>query len=170
MAKSNKSRDPFAAIDWRVIDSPAFADLSHSAVRVLLVIVRQLTVNSTWPHGNNGHLQATFAWCSKFGIGSEHTLRDAIAELISHGFIYRTRSHGANKVYARYAVTWLSVTERKGIFLDGFVACAWRNWTQNEKKAHGKKCRKYPAKSAVSSPDFQQKMQEAGGQKVQTMN
>jgi DNA-binding GntR family transcriptional regulator len=90
--RKNKSslKHPYAAIEHRVIDSPAFADLSHSSVRLMLIVVRQLTLT------NNGQLQATWSYCKPSGFGSENTLRAAIAELISHGFIYRTRSRGPN--------------------------------------------------------------------------
>ncbi|WP_220635010.1 hypothetical protein [Georgfuchsia toluolica] len=147
------------------MDSPAYADLSFSARALLILIVRQSTKD------NNGHLQAAFSWCKRYGFGSEHTLRAAIQELISHGFIYRTRSHGVNKVWAKYAVTWLPIKQREGLFLDGFESCAWRHWEPGaEKKAPGKKCRKAPAESAVSPHDFQQKMQEVPRQEMPTMN
>jgi hypothetical protein len=144
---------PYAAIEHRVIDSSAYADLSHSATRLLIVIARQLTKD------NNGHLQATFKYCNPRGFGSEHTLRDAIAELISHGFIYRTRSHGANKAWARFAVTWLSIKNREGLFLDGFKACAWRDWQPTDKKSSpqkvqdqsGRKCNFTPENPAESA-------------------
>jgi hypothetical protein len=163
MAAKTKLKHPYAAIEHRVIDSPSFSDLSHSACRLLLLIARQLTVSVTWPNGNNGHLSASFAECKKRGFGSEHTLRDAIADLIAHGFIYRTRSHGANGAWAHYAVTWLPVKERKGLFLDGFVSCAWRDWTPPEKKSSrqkvqepsGRKCSfnpENPAESAGTPP------------------
>jgi len=77
------TKHPYAAIEHRVIDSPAFADLRPSSVLLLLLMTRQLTKE------NNGHLHAAFKWCSKYGIGSEHTLRDAIAQLIAHSLIYR---------------------------------------------------------------------------------
>jgi hypothetical protein len=144
MASKSSKQHPYAAIEHRVMDSPAFADLSHSACRVLLLIARQLTVNVNWTNGNNGHLGATFSVFNKYGIGSEHTLRDAIAELISHGFIYRSRSHGANKAWARYAVTWLPVKESKGLFMDGFVSCAWRNWLPKNKKSSRQKVQEQP--------------------------
>lgn len=80
--KATTTSHPYAAIEHRVIDSPAFADLKPSAQVLLMLLARQLTKD------NNGHLQASFKWCSRFGIGSEHTLRSAIADLISHGFIY----------------------------------------------------------------------------------
>lgn len=158
------TKHPYAAIEHRVIDSPAYAELTHSSCRLLTLLTRQLTKE------NNGNLQATFTWCKERGIGSEHTLRDAIADLIAHGFIYRTRSHGANKAWARYAVTWLPIKNKDGLFLAGFVPCAWRDWEPPEKKAPSKKCRNNPAESAVSQSRNRQKVQEHGGQKMQTMN
>ena len=162
--RKTSTKHPYAAIEHRVIDSPAYADLKPSSKVVLLLMARQLTKS------NNGHLQATFEWCRRYGIGSEHTLRDAIAELISHGFIYRTKSHGANRAWATYAVTWLPIPDKGGLFLDSWKQLAWRDWLPEEKKAPGKKCRTIPAESAVSPIDFRQKVQEVGGQKVQGMN
>lgn len=147
------TKHSYAAVEHRVIDSPAYADLSHSACRLLTLLARQLTKE------NNGNLQATFKWCKERGIASEHTLRDAIADLIAHGFIYRTRSHGANRAWAKYAVTWLSIKKRDGLFLDGFVSCAWRSWEPIHKKSSrqkvqeqtGRKCSFIPEKAAESA-------------------
>lgn len=143
----------YAAIEHRVIDSPAFADLSHSACRLLVLIARQLTVSVLWPNGNNGHLSAAFKECAKRGFGSEHTLRNAIAELISHGFIYRTRSHGANGAWARYAVTWLPIKKSEGLFLAGFVSCAWRNWQPIQKKSTRQKVQDESGKKCSFTPE-----------------
>ena len=162
--KKTTTKDPYAAIEHRVIDSPAFASLRPSSVLLLLLLARQLTKD------NNGHLHASFKWSSKYGIGSEHTVRDAISQLIAHGFIYRTHSHGANGAWAKYAVTWLPIKKKSDLFLDGFRPCAWRDWLPGEKKPPGKKCRIDPAESAVSPPGIRQKVLEVGGQKVQTMN
>lgn len=151
------TKHPFISIEHRVIDSPAFADLKPTAQVLILIIARQLRKD------NNGHLGATHSWCKRFGIGSEHTLRDSIAQLISHGFIYRTRSHGANGAWATYALTWLPITQKDGLFLAGFVPMAYRNWTAPEKKtsrqkvqdAPGKKCsftHEVPAESAGTLP------------------
>lgn len=128
-APKTTTKHPYAAIEHRVIDSPAFADLKPTAQALLILLARQLTKE------NNGHLQASFKWCNRFGIGSEHTLRTAIAELIAHGFIYRTRSHGANGAWAKYAVTWLPIKQRDGLFLNNFVSCAWREWVPTKKKS-----------------------------------
>ena len=144
--RKGSTQHPYAAIDHRVIDSPAFADLSSSSVRLLLVMARQLTKD------NNGRLNAAFKFCQSRGFGSEHTLRDAIADLIKHGFIYRTRSHGANGAWAHYAVTWLPIKSREGLFLDGFKPFAWRDWKPSEKNS------------------TRQKVPDQGGQKLQTMN
>jgi hypothetical protein len=157
MAAKSSLKHPYAAIEHRVIDSPAYADLSHSACRLLTLIARQLSKD------NNGQLQATYSWCKARGIRSEHTLRDAIADLIAHGLIYRTRSHGANKAWARYAVTWLPIRNRDGLFLDGFKPYAWRDWESSNKKSSpqkvpeqsGRKCSftpENPAESAGTRP------------------
>lgn len=149
------TKHPYAAIEHRVIDSPAFADLKPTAQALLLLVARQLTKD------NNGHLQASFKWCKRYGIGSEHTLRDSIAQLISHGLLYRTRSHGANGAWAKYAVTWLPIKQHEGLFLAGFVSCAWREWEPTKKKtshqklldASGRKCSftsEHPAETAGS--------------------
>lgn len=157
MASKTTTKHPYAAIEHRVIDSPAYASLSFSARSLLVLLTRQLTKD------NNGHLQASFKWCKKYGFGSEHTLREAIADLTEHGFICRTRSHGANGAWARYAVTWLPITKRAELFLAGFVSCAWREWQPVNKKSSrqkvldqsGRKCSftaELPAESAGSAP------------------
>lgn len=151
------TKHPYAAIEHRVIDNPAFAALGPTAPKLLLLMARQLTKD------NNGHLQASFKWCKKYGIGSEHTLRKSIAQLIAHGFIYRTRSHGANRAWARYAVTWLPIKRREGLFLDGYLAEAWRHWKPPQQKStpqkvleqSGRKCSfapENPAESAGTLP------------------
>jgi hypothetical protein len=147
-ASRTGTKHPYASIQHRVIDSPAYAGLSFSARSLLTLIARQLTLD------NNGHLHASFTWCKRFGIGSEHTLRAAIAELIAHGFIYRTRSHGANKAWAKYAVTWLSISkDRTGLFTDGFKACAWRDWQPTDKKSSLQKMQDQSGRKCSFTPD-----------------
>ena len=116
------TKHPYAAIEHRVIDSPAYANLAFSARSLLILITRQLKKD------NNGHLQATFSYLRRFGFVSEHTISRSIKELIAHGMIYRTRSGGYQQGAAQYAVTWLPIKNQQGIFLDGFKACAWRDW------------------------------------------
>ena len=121
------TKHPYLAIEHRVIDSPAYADLTFSARSMLLQIARQLTKN------NNGFLQATYSDMRRFGFDSEHTISRAIKDLIAHGMIYRTRAGGYHLGAAQYAITWLPIKAGKGLFLDGFKLCAWRDWKPEEK-------------------------------------
>lgn len=127
--QKSSTNHPYAAIEHRVIDSPAYADLTFSAQALLLLIARQLTKD------NNGHLQAAHSYVSKFGFGSERTLARAIKELVAHGMIYRTRCGGYQKGPSMYAVTWLKIKRPQGLFLEGYLHCAWRHWEASEKKS-----------------------------------
>ena len=147
-APKASKREPYAAIEHRVIESAAFAALRPSAVLLLLLMARQLTRDN-----NNGHLHAAFKWCSKYGIGSEHTLQGAIAQLIAHGFIYRTRSHGANGAWARYALTWLPIKKRDDLFLAGFKPCAWRDWKPSQKKTTPQKVQEQSGRKCSFTPE-----------------
>ena len=129
MTTKTSTKHPYAAIEHRVIDSPAYANLSFSARSLLVLIARQLSKD------NNGHLQATYSYMRRFGFDSEHTISRCIKELIAHGMIYRARSGGYQQGAAQYAVTWLPIKNRQGIFLDGFKACAWRDWQPDRKKS-----------------------------------
>jgi hypothetical protein len=118
----------YAAVEHRVIDSPAFADLTFSAQSLLLLLARQLSKD------NNGHLQATHKYMQQFGF-SDRTLTRATKELISHGFLYRTRTGGYQQGASQYAVTWLPIKRREGLLLEWFISCAWRKWEPDEKKS-----------------------------------
>lgn len=148
---------PFIAIEHRIFDSAAFVALKPNAKVALFALARQLRKD------NNGHLQATASWLKRYGIGSEHTVKDAVAQLIAHGLIYRTRSHGANGQWATYALTWLPIAKKDGLFLAGFVPNQWRDWQPPEKKSTpqelqddtGRKCSftpESPAESAGTQP------------------
>jgi hypothetical protein len=121
-----KSVHPYGQIQHRIVDSTAFADLKPSSCRLLMILLRQITSGN-----NNGHLQATFTYCKKRGFGSETTLREAIADLIKHGFIHRTRSRGPNKQWAKYALTCFPIKDKKGLFLHAWNPDGWRDWEKN---------------------------------------
>ncbi len=137
------TKHPYAAIEHRVIDSPAYASLSFSARSLLVLITRQLTKS------NNGRLQATFSYMHRFGFKSEHTLSRCIKELISRGFIYRSRVGGYQQGAAQYAVTWLSITSKEGLFLAGFKPCAWRDWKLEEKNSPPSKMQDTHCKNGI---------------------
>ncbi len=133
-------KHPYAAIEHRVIDSPSYADLTFSARSLLVLLTRQLSKD------NNGHLQATFTYMERFGF-SVNTLSRATRELISHGLIYRTKSGGFHQGAAQFAVTWLTVKNTHGIFMQGFKPCAWRDWQPVEKKSRPPKVRQHSIKN-----------------------
>lgn len=133
--KKRATAHPYAAIEHRVIDCPAYADLTFSARSLLQLLARQLTKPN-----NNGHLQATHSYMARFGF-SDRTLTRATKELINHGFVYRTRCGGYQQGASQYAVTWLSIEKRSGLFLDGFLPCAWRHWEPSKNKTPPAKLR-----------------------------
>jgi len=128
MAAKTSTKHPYAAIEHRVIDSDAYAALTFSARSLLVLLTRQLSKD------NNGHLQATYTYLRRFGFDSERTISRGIKELIAGGLIYRARCGGYQQGASQYAVTWLPIKNRDGLFLDGFKSCAWRDWKPDDKK------------------------------------
>ncbi len=126
-AAKPSTKHPYAAIEHRVIDSPAYADLTFSARALLVLLCRQLT------KVNNGRLQATYSYLARFGF-SENTIGRSVKELIAHGMIYRSRCGGFHQGPSQFAVTWLAITSRQDLFLEGFKPCAWRDWQPADKK------------------------------------
>lgn len=126
-----KKTELYAPIHHSVIDSPAFADLSAQAARLLLIVARQ------WTPATNGKLQATHAFARTRGINSNTTTSKAVRELLAHGFLYRTRSHGIDSATGKnrpalYAITWKPVKlnpKPADVSLSGFVLDAYKNWT-----------------------------------------
>jgi hypothetical protein len=142
MTTKTSTKHPYCAVEHRVVDSPAYASLSFSARALLVIITRQLNKD------NNGRLQATYSYLRRFGFDSEHTISRAIKELISRGIIYRSRCGGYQQGASLYAVTWLSITKKDGLFLAGFKPCAWRDWNPEEKNHPPQKCSTTTAKKA----------------------
>lgn len=143
-APKYSTKHPIAAIEKRIIDSPAFADLSFSARAVLLLMARNLE------KGRNGHVQISERQAAENGI-ERKTLRRALADLVAHQMIVMTWRGG--KVQGscnKYALTWMPIKERKGIHTDHFKLEAWRGWTPSEsKKTASQKC---PLDSAQNVP------------------
>jgi hypothetical protein len=61
MAAKTSTKHPYAAIEHRVIDSPAYIALPYSAQSLLTLLVRQLDGK------NNGRMQATEAYLAPRG-------------------------------------------------------------------------------------------------------
>lgn len=129
-------RHPYFALEWRVIDSQAYADLTFSAPALLDVVGRQLTVPN-----NNGHLLTAYSYVKKFGFDSDRTGTRATKELIEHGLLFKTKTGGYQRGVGKFAVTWLPLSsDLNGLSPSGFKAHAWRNWkpdTKAEKEKSG---------------------------------
>lgn len=136
------TKHPYAAIEHRVIDSPAYADLSFSARALLIQFARQLTAPN-----NNGRLLAAHSYLGRYQF-AENTLTRGISELIDHGFLFRTRTGGFHQGSALFAVTWVALTDyRDGLSCNGFKPFAWREWTPGQKKTRPPNLRTYSRKN-----------------------
>ena len=108
--KRDTSREPggFVALPWSVLDSVAYARLSHPARALLLEFARQ------YCRDNNGRLLASRAYLSKRGWKSSDVISRAIQQLVAGGFIHQTvMGHRPNKA-SWYAITWYTLDKHKG--------------------------------------------------------
>ena len=148
-AMAKKLKEPFLSIPVAAIDSPAFRDLSNSGARMLLIVCRQHNGS------NNGLLQACHSYAEVRGIGSKATVRHAVKDLIDHGFLFRTRSHGnkhGGNIPAKYAVTFYPMAPKektRELFLNGYIADKWKTWVP-EKKQGVKNCTARGSKTVLS--------------------
>ena len=121
------TKEPIAAIEKRVVDSDAFAALPPSAVVILLLLARNLE------KGRNGHVFVTQESAQRHGIAGK-TLYRQLKALMASGLIFQTKRGGYGNC-ARYALTWLSLgKDTKGLRVENFKHCAWRDWTPTVKK------------------------------------
>ena len=108
--KRDSGRDAggFVALPWSVLDSVAYAGLSHPARSLLLEFARQ------YVRDNNGRLLASVAYLSKRGWFSAGAIQKAKLELIETGFIHEmVMGHRPNKA-SWYAVTWQTLDRIPG--------------------------------------------------------
>lgn len=123
---SGRDSGGFIALPWSVMDSAAYAALSHPARSLLLEIARQFV------RDNNGRLLASSAYLSKRGWNSTDVITRAKRELIAAGFIHETvRGQRPNKA-SWYAVTWRTLDRLPGYdagAAETFVRGAYQNAT-----------------------------------------
>jgi hypothetical protein len=133
--RKNGASHPIAAIEKRILDSAAYADLAFSSRSVLILLCRNLEKDM------NGHIQLSEKQAAANGI-ERKTLRRAFKDLLSHQLIVMTWRGG--KVQGscnKYALTWIAVKERKGIKSDHFKLDVWRDWKPIVEKTAYPKCR-----------------------------
>lgn len=109
---SGRDSGGFIALPWSVMDSAAYAALSHPARSLLLEIARQFV------RDNNGRLLASRAYLATRGWNSAAVIDRAKHELIAAGFIHETvKGHRPNKA-SWYAVTWYALDRLQGYDVD----------------------------------------------------
>ncbi len=107
-AATGRDAGGFVALPWAVLDSAAYARLSHPARGLLLEFARQ------YVRDNNGRLLASEAYLAKRGWKSNDTIDRAKRKLIEAGFIHETvKGHRPNKA-SWYAVTWFALDKLPG--------------------------------------------------------
>lgn len=128
------NRHPYFALEWRILDSEAYADLTFSARALLDVLGRQLGVPN-----NNGHLLTAYSYIKKFGFDSDRTVTRATKELIEHGFLFKTKTGGYQRGVGKFAVTWMPLsTDLNGLSPNGFKPNTWRDWRPTTKPENEK--------------------------------
>lgn len=99
-AATGRDAGGFVALPWAVLDSPAFAALSHPARSLLLEVGRQFV------RDNNGRLLLTAEHLRKRGWRSADVIARAKKELLDGGFIHETVKGRRPNRASWYAVTW----------------------------------------------------------------
>ncbi|MRW83030.1 hypothetical protein GJ698_02860 [Pseudoduganella sp. FT26W] len=110
MRKRDTGRDAggFAAVPWSVLDSLAYAELSHPGKSLLMEFARQVMGD------NNGRLLGSSAYLRERGWNSKDVITRAKRELIDVGFIFETVKGRRPNRAAWYAVTWRALDKIAG--------------------------------------------------------
>lgn len=105
---SSRVSGGFAAVPWDVLDSVAYANLSHPARSLLMELARQ------YVRDNNGRLLVSRAYLAKRGWKSADVIQRAKDELLAAGFIHETvKGQRPNKA-SWYAITWYTLDRLPG--------------------------------------------------------
>jgi hypothetical protein len=105
---SGRDAGGFVALPWSVLDSAAYARLSHPARGLLLELCRQ------YVRDNNGRLLLSRAYLEPRGWKSTSVIDRAKKELLDVGFIHQTvQGHRPNKA-SWYALTFYSLDRIPG--------------------------------------------------------
>lgn len=107
---SSRESGGFVALPWVVLDSPAYAALSHPARGLLLEFARQLD-----PYGNNnGRLIATDTYLASRGWTNPGVINRAKKALIAGKFVHETVKGCRPNRASWYAVTWRRLAKIDG--------------------------------------------------------
>ncbi|HET7064229.1 MAG TPA: hypothetical protein VFI49_08110 [Rudaea sp.] len=118
----------FLRLPHFLTDSEEFGALRPPAVKLLVEIARQFRGS------NNGDLSVPWKLLKRRGWASEWTVKRARDELLTAGFIRKTR-HGLRKMCHLYAITWEPINECPGKLLEideeTVASHAWRKHVLN---------------------------------------
>ena len=106
-AKGRGGSPPFFQLYHKLLDSPRYINLSHTAKSLLIDIARQYNGH------NNGDLCVTLTVMEKRGWTSNSTMRRALNALLEAELILLTRQGSINKC-SLYALSWLAIDECDG--------------------------------------------------------
>lgn len=147
--KGDSGRDGggFVALPWSVLDSAAYAGLSHIAKALLIEVDRQFV------RDNNGRMLLSTAHLNKRGWYSASVIQKAKLELLEAALIFETvKGHRPNKA-SWYAVTWRRLDKLLGYDAGAeklFQRGAYR-FTAGKPKRQPPKC-KNPKKIKALNP------------------
>lgn len=110
-ALPERVKGTYAAMPHIVLDSVAYQHAAPMAKAILPELLRQL--NGV----NNGHLQLTMGYLARRGWKSCDVVQRAKAELLSRGLIVQTAQGGRNIGASQFAVTWLDISDWRGLDL-----------------------------------------------------
>lgn len=127
-AKGRRTGDLFVKLPFKLLDSPAWGDLSPRARDIFIKLSRKYNGR------NNGDLSLTLSELRKSGeLKSSATLTKALDELWLHGFIVLTRegSFGAARTCNLWGLTtWLlNENAEKGIKGTRKASSDWKAWS-----------------------------------------
>lgn len=131
MTRRKRSNYPiggrFCALPHKVLDCVAYANLSGSATRLLLEIMRIYNGN------NNGQIHVTLGVLKCRGWNSGDVFTRARQELLEKGFIQMTRLPLLPRRGAWFGLTWrpLDYTSEMDIKPEDFQKEAFLRWEKN---------------------------------------
>jgi len=118
----------FAKLPVKVLEHAAVTTLSHATFRIMVLLTAQY-------HGyNNGALGITRRQAAEYGIGSDHTVYEALRMLEEHGLIEQT--YPASRVPPRptmYALTWVSLDDTLWTQSTHTASHKYREWQPSRK-------------------------------------
>lgn len=105
--KARGGSPPFFQLYHKLLDSPLYINLPHTAKSLLIDMSRQYNGH------NNGDFCVTKKILEKRGWTSNSTMWRALNALLESGLVLLTRQGGRNQC-SLYAFSWLPIDECKG--------------------------------------------------------